>query len=230
MTHWDDDDFGDEDLKKNEKWAGEDEEVPESWDAEPTPKPAVVSSVKKNKKTKEEKIAEREAKRKEEEEEKLTAENINGSDLTETQRQAISRQAELDMLGDTFGLTAPKKSNPQHSIDSCQPESKEDFNELAQYIHEKLSLYEKSPHYYLFIEGLSRNIVSSIDVENLRKLSTVINTIANEKQKAEKGKQKTKKGATKSKIKVTKGGNVMSDMMVEGNDVDYAEDDYDDFI
>jgi len=221
MSNWDDtpDDFVSAPVSN--QWSGEDEDnVAESWDAEAPAKPAVIAP--KPKKTKEEKIAEREAKRRQELEdrEKRAAEEAAANSMTELQRQQISRKAELDLLGNTFGDQGEK--GRAGTLESLHPTTKEEFGQLSQFLQEKILSLDKSPHYVVFLEGLIRGVIANVDVDSLRKLSGVINTYSNEKQKNEKHKPKAKK-TVKANIKVTKAVDAMADL---GGDAAVGEEYY----
>lgn len=101
-------------------------------------------------------------------------------------------------------------------------ESKEDFDKFHKNLVRKLWCYNKSPHYYLLLDKLIRDLCVPLEADELKNLSSSLNALFNEKVKVSKAKPK-KKGVKGLAIKI------------ERNNLDRMErndhyDDIDDFM
>lgn len=204
-----------------DKWEGEDEEedAPDDWDVDSDEeKAAPVGEVPvKKKKSLAERIAEKEAKRREDlERRKREEEEAQRSLLPEEQQAAKARalkmqeDADLQVAMETFGVS--KSDLPSASALDAQPSGREEFDTYREALVEKLRTLETSPHYTGFLEGLVRDVCWNLDSDDVKKVSTSLNALYNDKVKSKQGKSKKgKKGAT---LKMEKS----------------AFDDYEDFI
>ncbi|XP_026474071.1 eukaryotic translation initiation factor 3 subunit J-like [Ctenocephalides felis] len=213
------------------KWAGEDEddEVKESWeDEEEEKKDVEKNDSNKNEpiKTKPKKslaksVAEKEKlrleeaeRRQREEEENMTPEEKREAEL---RRKKLQEEADLRLALETLGV-AP-------SIDSINPNDKAGFEELADAINRKVSIYKSRDEFPAFVEDLFRNICVNLNSFDLKKLKLTIDNMYMEKQKAEKGdKAKKSKGKGKAKLKMEGDNAIMNQYGA------YDYDDYDDFM
>ncbi|OQR72864.1 eukaryotic translation initiation factor 3 subunit J-like [Tropilaelaps mercedesae] len=199
-------------MKATDRWEGEDEDdVKENWDDEdedtqndksqapgcPPPQP-------RKKKTVQQIIAEKEEKRRLETLERLrkkAEEEKNASpeeqSVEKLRRQKLQEEADLRTAMETFGV------KPEGTIDSIVPVDVKDFENLRKLLVAKLTPYEKSSIYMGFLEELCRDLAANLEAEDIRKLSSGLNALANEKMKLAKGnKGKKKKGAS---LKVERG-------------------------
>ncbi|KAI1296588.1 Eukaryotic translation initiation factor 3 subunit J [Halotydeus destructor] len=202
---------------RDDRWEGEDEEdVPDAWDAEEeepsegtevVPKPGAPSK----KKSLLKKIAEKEEKERAKSR-PMTAEEILADKL---ERQRLQEEADLRAGRDAFGIG---DSGP--GLDNLPLSTKEDFEAFKKNLVDRLQCAEKSPHYLPFLEAAFRDICASLEPDDIKKLSSNLNTLFNEKVKAMKG-PKQKKGKAKAGIKVER-----TAMDVDG--ADYG--DFDDFM
>jgi translation initiation factor 3 subunit J len=88
---------------------------------------------------------------------------------------------------------------------------------------------QNSPNYYIFAETLVRNLIVPMNLDDTRKVSSVISASINEKQKSLKDKKKKKKGgATPTVAKGIDMTNYGISKLKIGET--YEEDDYDDFM
>lgn len=71
-------------------------------------------------------------------------------------------------------------------------ESKEDFDKFHKNLVHKLWCYDKSPHYYLLLEKLFRDLCVPLEADELKNLSATVNALFNEKVKVNKAKPKKK--------------------------------------
>ncbi|XP_029494899.1 eukaryotic translation initiation factor 3 subunit J-A [Oncorhynchus nerka] len=225
-----------------DKWEGEDEDedVKDNWDDEEEEKKAEAKKAEakvSEKKKLAEKIKEKEnrlrkkqqellKKKLEEEEEELTPEQQLAEKL---KVQKMQEEADLELAKEAFGMSGGSTTNNVSGIDAMCPSSKEDFTEFEKLLKVKILQYEKSVHYSSFLESLFRELCISLEVEDLKKISSSLTVLLNEKQKQE----KAIKGKKKKKGVVLGGG-----MKAKGKDdlADYGEfdggytQDYDDFM
>uniref|UniRef100_A0A8C7URL0 Eukaryotic translation initiation factor 3 subunit J n=2 Tax=Oncorhynchus mykiss TaxID=8022 RepID=A0A8C7URL0_ONCMY len=223
-----------------DKWEGEDEDedVKDNWDDEEEEKKAEAkkSEAKVSEKKKlSEKIKEKEnrlrkkqqeLKKNLDEEEELTPEQQLAEKL---KVQKMQEEADLELAKEAFGMSGGSTTNNVSGIEAMCPSSKEDFTEFEKLLKVKILQYEKSVHYSSFLESLFRELCISLEVEDLKKISSSLTVLLNEKQKQE----KAIKGKKKKKGAVLGGG-----MKAKGKDdlADYGEfdggytQDYDDFM
>lgn len=79
--------------------------------------------------------------------------------------------------------------------------TKEDFDKFQKNLVQKLWCYEKSPHYYLLLDKLFRDLCVPLEADELKNLSSTLNALFNEKVKVSKSKPK-KKGTKGLAIKM----------------------------
>ncbi|XP_041074498.1 eukaryotic translation initiation factor 3 subunit J-A-like isoform X2 [Polyodon spathula] len=221
---WDADNFDnlepDVPVKKGvvlDKWEGEDEEedVKDNWDDEEVEekKEEKKAEVKVSEKKKlSEKIKEKEKKQRKKQEElkkrleepEAPAEMTPEEEFEEKLRvRKMQEEADLKLAQEAFGV------NNVTGIDDMNPSSKDDFTEFENLLKEKISQYEKSIHYSSFLESLFRDLCTSLEVEDLKRINNSLTVLFNEKQKQEKqNKAKKKKnkgvmpgGGLKAKLK-----------------------------
>uniref|UniRef100_A0A3B5LUJ6 Eukaryotic translation initiation factor 3 subunit J n=1 Tax=Xiphophorus couchianus TaxID=32473 RepID=A0A3B5LUJ6_9TELE len=183
-----------------------------------------------------EKIKEKEnqLRKKQEEQKKETEENpeefTQEEQLAEKLRvKKLQEDADLELAKDAFGIQNPLKCvNTVAGIDAMCPSSKEEFTEFEKLLKEKITQFEKSVHYSSFLDSLFRELCISLEVEDLKKISSSLSVLLSEKQKQE----KQNKGKKKKKG-VVPGGGLKAQMR---DDLDYAEfdggyaQDYEDFM
>merc|ERR1712168_1231125 len=83
---------------------------------------------------------------------------------------------------------------------------------------------EKKPYFVSFVEDLTRDFCINLETDEIKRVTTVLNGIYNEKVKASKPTKGKKKAANKAKL--NSGNNAITDSMA--NDFGYSE--FDDFI
>ncbi|XP_003745102.1 eukaryotic translation initiation factor 3 subunit J [Galendromus occidentalis] len=194
-------------VKPSDRWEGEDEDdVKDNWDDEDeddqSDSTPVVASQPKKKKTLQQILAEKEEKKRKEAEErrlKLEAEAKNNSpeeqNREKLRRQRMQEEADLRTAMETCGVSATG------TIDSMVPVDKDDYDNLRKLLVAKLSPNESSPLYVGFLEELLRDLTANLEVDDIRKLSSTVNTVVNEKIKMTKlTKGKKKKQGTSLKV------------------------------
>lgn len=78
---------------------------------------------------------------------------------------------------ETFGIST------QGTIDSITPVEREDYENLRKLLVAKLTPNEKSPLYIPFLDDLLRDLTANLEADDIKKLSSSLNTLANEKIK-----------------------------------------------
>lgn len=220
---------------RSNKWEGEDEDedVKDSWEdieeekkdvekpaeitkpkAKPKPKKALAEMIEeREKKAKEE--AERKAKEKEE---TLTPEEKREELL---RRQRLQEEADLRLAMETFGVTEETSTG----LDAMNPNTKEEFDQFAAALSQKINEYKKHSEFPPFAEELIKSITLNLSSHALKKVKTMVDNLLIEKQKMEKGeKAKKPKGKGKAKLKIEGENTMLSEYG------DYVYDDYDDFM
>lgn len=174
---WQDEDDDGEDVKDN--WEDEDEEPPKP--VEPK-KPSTTSSTakgatgKKGAKSNDNNISSASGK-------PLTAQELRDKKLMEEKLQKES----------DFKLTKQMLGMEDKDIELEFPlNSKEDFDKFHKNLVHKLWCYDKSPHYYLLLDKLIRDLCVPLEADELKNLSSSLNALFNEKVKVSKGKPKKK--------------------------------------
>lgn len=137
----------------------------------------------------------------------------------------LQEDSDLELAKEAFGVV----SNNVTGIDAMIPSTKDDFTEFERLLKEKISSYEKSTHYSSFLETLFRDLCLSLEVDDLKKISTSLTALLSEKQrqeKANKGKKKKKGVLPGGSFKAT-----MKDDLADYGEFDggYAQD-YEDFM
>lgn len=246
MADWESDNFEPKEPTNNaatvDKWEGEDEEedVKDNWDdedegdekkAEVTKTESKVSDKKKlmeKIKEKENRLKKKQALKKKqmedtEQEQELTPEE----EIAEKLRlKKLQEDSDLELANDAFGVSST--TNNVAGIDAMCPSSKDDFTEFEKLLKEKICQFEKSVHYAHFLESLVRELCISLEVDDLKKVSSSVSVLLSEKQKQE----KQNKGKKKKKG-VTPGGGFKAQMKGDFDltelDGGYAQD-FDDFM
>ncbi|XP_045135249.1 eukaryotic translation initiation factor 3 subunit J-like [Portunus trituberculatus] len=239
---WDDDDF---EPKKatpalpSDKWDGEDEDdVKDNWDDEEDRALAANSTatttttttqVKKKKKKLGDIIAEKEAKQQEEVErrrreleERATKSTLEGQLAEKLRLQKVQEDADLQLASELVGdSTSSTQDDDCRLLEGVDLSTAEGLSSLRRSLVAKIretDRLEKRPAYIAFLEDLVRDLCQNVEVDEVKKVTGVLNTLYNEKMRANKPKSK-KKQLGKAKL------NVGSGPLVD----DFAAE-YDDFI
>lgn len=245
---WDADNFEpDQPIKAaaglQDKWEGEDEEddVKDNWDDDEEEKKdeAQITEVKAPEKKKlSAKIKEKENERakKQEELKKRLQQSEADVQLTPEEEaaeklhlQKLQEESDLALACEAFGVDSVT-TNSASGIEAMHPSSKDDFVVFEKLLKEKITQFEKSVHYSNFLESLFRELCISLEVEDLKKISTSMSVLLSEKQKQEK--EKTK-GAKKKKKTILAGGGLKAkqkDDLDAYGEFDGGYNDYEDFM
>ncbi|KAJ1551875.1 Eukaryotic translation initiation factor 3 subunit J, partial [Cladochytrium tenue] len=84
------------------------------------------------------------------------------------------------------------------------------FDKFERQLVEKLSRHERSSHFSYFVESLTRDLCVSLSVDDVKRISSSLTVLANEKLKASKPAQAKKKGgpAAKKAVPVKASGGI----------------------
>ncbi|KAF0373781.1 translation initiation factor eIF3 subunit [Gigaspora margarita] len=222
------------------KWANEDvdeDQIKDSWDIassedeEDKANPPKEETPKKKKATIAQKIAEKEQKRKQAAEERerrkqnYSEEEDSELDFLEKKKRDAKAVIEADLEnaeGMFKGVTI--RETEGSPLDRIDPKTKEEFDEFSNLLVERIRKHEKQGLYVNFINGFVRELCSSLKDVDIRKVSSTLATVANEKAKAVKEAHKTKKKKAKPSLQAGK------DDILDTADYGNYDDDYDDFM
>lgn len=242
-AEWDDDDFDASKvgatIKKpfTDKWEGEDEDddIKDEWDKESSEEEdsskgsessAKAHQVKKKKKI-HEIIAEKEAAKIRDTEElekaKAAEEAANtpeGRLAEKLRQQKIAELDSLNMAREMMGLNAG-------SIDSMDPSTVDEFDQLSKAIVNKVQSFNTSSHYNDFIEGLVKELSLDQPAPTLKKIKIHVETLHSTKLREEKA-SKTKKGGG-GKARPSVKNDLQKDLFGGGGGGGF-DDDLDDFM
>lgn len=174
------------------------------------------------KKSKAQRVADHQAARKQaEEEEETSSEEEDEAERRERLRKT-EKDADLKHAEDLFGEVAISNQrsttkpvvtqdprNPDQSIDLSsfpifKPTTKAGFDTIREILVPLLTANAKKPHYTGFLSEFTKELVKDLPSGEIKKISSVLATLSNEKMKeekaAEKGGKKTKAAKTKASL------------------------------
>ncbi|TPX41712.1 hypothetical protein SeMB42_g01259 [Synchytrium endobioticum] len=221
-ARWDDEDVDEDNVKAS--WDEDDDEVA------PAPKPSAAKKKLSN--------SHKAAVRGEEEGQKKHASHASlqnqhdheqSPETAEERRARLQREiveSDLQNAKDLFGgvdapVVLPRSSC---SIEATDPKKREEFDELRNELVKFVSKFEKRAPYAMFVEFLTRDLCASMDPVDIRRISTTLNALASERQKATKPAATKKKAAPK--LSTSKGMRGDLDTTNYDNDLD----EFDDFM
>ena len=108
-------------------------------------------------------------------------------------------------------------------LDRLDPKTSAEFDEFKTVLMERISPLESRTPYAAFVENLMRDLIIPLKVDDIRKLSSTLTAMMNEKQKQSKDASKKKKNSKKT-IKTTPGGDL------DTTNYDDVYNDFDDFM
>lgn len=170
---WKDEDL-DDDIKDN--WDDEDEE--EEVVIEEKPQPVKKKPFKERIKEKDEKRRQAEAELEALANKVRTPEEILADKL---EQQRLQEESDLMLAKDTFGVGVPSGC-----LSDVELVTKANFEDFRKLLVDKLATAEKSPLYVGFLETLFRELCVGMEVDDLKRLSSSLSALYNEKIKAQK--------------------------------------------
>lgn len=226
--------------KTSDKWEGEDEDedLKENWDEDSDEDKSEktessTTAPKRKKKNLAQIIADKEKRQQEEaERRKQLAEEAKNAQtpeevLAEKLRvQKIQEESDRLLAADLMGGNDEEddESKALDAFDLNDASSLESFRKSLITKIRSVDRLEKKPYFITFVEDLSRDLCFNLESDEIKKVTTVLNGIYNEKVKASKPTKGKKKAANKAKL--NSGNNAITDSMA--NDFGYSE--FDDFI
>ncbi|OZJ06817.1 hypothetical protein BZG36_00120 [Bifiguratus adelaidae] len=224
-------------IPSRKKWEDEDKEekVQGDWDAssdEEEPAKEAAAPPPKKKVPLAQKIAERKAEeeRKREAAAKRRQELGDSNDEDEIMRKERLHQLEVDAdLENTSALFADVNlMDNSQSIEAMEPKTRAEFDQFREKLTEAILKHQKSREYTNFVDALVRDISVPLRDVDVRKVSSTLSALANEKQRAAREALKPKKkGASKPSLA---GGASKSSAREETASFSRLDDDYDDFM
>lgn len=239
-----DDEEDDDDVL--ESWdAAEDSEVEREKEKKAAEaKAKAEAEAKANHKSKSQRIEEkRQANMRKKMEEDMEAES---DDETEAEKRARLREEEkasdLANAEDMFGnigisnnrgankaVTVQESEDPASAVDLSsmklfKPATPAEFRKLNEVLTGLLTQNSKKPQYAIFMQDFAKQLVKDLNSDQIRKISTGLSTMSNEKMKeekaAEKGGKKTKAAKTKPSVVASKDVSTRADTMAYDDGLD----------
>ena len=125
----------------------------------------------------EEKLREKELRNK-----KLTPEELLADRL---ERQKLQQESDLRLAIEAFGGGDSNPRSANLDLDEHTLASKEDFEKFRLNLTNKLAAVSSVPFYASFLEDLFRDLCVPIDIDDLKKISSSLTALYNEKLKAQ---------------------------------------------
>ncbi|PWW72021.1 translation initiation factor eIF3 subunit [Tuber magnatum] len=255
---WDDDEESEEEVLESWDAAEDSEEERKKAVAKQDAVERAAAEAAANKKSKTQRIAERQAQNAAQREATAAAARESGDMEDETPAERRAREERMRIEGDLahatdlFGtvgvgagsggtkdkpITTGDPEDPTRSIDLSSlplfaPKGKDEFTRLREVLVPLLVANTKKAHYSLFLQEFVRQLGRDMSSEQVRKVASGLTTLANEKQREEKA---TDKGGKKTKA--AKGKATLAATGKESDKfdtTDYLEptgyDDFDDFM
>ena len=123
------------------------------------------------------------------------------SDVDEDPRERREREraaelaADLETAQELFASANIKSTNGENDISTFRPHTKEEFDEFSKRLTTVITSVSSLPHYAMFVAGLVKAIAEPLGSEDVKKMTSGLTALGNEKLKAEKGTGgKAKKG------------------------------------
>ncbi|KAI8852238.1 eukaryotic translation initiation factor 3 subunit J [Chytridium lagenaria] len=182
-------------------WDGEDAEevdVKDSWDAEeeeekPKEKPIVVPKPKQKKKLSQR--LQRGNKRRR----RIPLRTKTLEERKQREERSI-RESDFENAKELFGVSDTPATSKSSFIDTMRPTSKPEFDEFTSLLTQKLSAHEKNTNFSYFVESLTRDLCVSLSVDDVKRISSSLTALANEKLKAAKPAAGKKKAPAKKAV------------------------------
>lgn len=95
----------------------------------------------------------------------------------------LQREGDLSLAMDAFGVSGSKSANI--NLDEFALSDKEDFDKFRANLVSKLGAVSSEPYYGTFLEELFRELCVPVDTDDLKKISSSLTALYNEKLKAQ---------------------------------------------
>ncbi|KAJ1928341.1 Translation initiation factor 3 subunit J component [Tieghemiomyces parasiticus] len=230
-SQWEDEDLDETNIK--ESWDDSNDSEDEA-PKEPASSGAPAAPTRKRKSVAQ-KIAEKIAQREKEEQERAErrakglpeVEEEAEDDIVARRQEARNRELTNDTenASDLFAGMTIKDQQFRDDLASINPRTMDDFDKFRKLLVERVTSYKNQRYYSTFVEAFVRELCVPLNDMDVRKVSSTLSSMANDKQKAArdaaKGKKKSKKSAAQVQTAPVKSGLF--------DKTDYANENYDDF-
>jgi translation initiation factor 3 subunit J len=128
-----------------------------------------------------------------------------------------------------FASTSLKTNGTsENDVNNFRPRTKDEFDEFAKRLTAVITSVSNMPHYAMFLAGLVKSIAEPLGSEDVKKVTSGLTALGNEKLKAEKGSGGKKKAGKKPVLSVGAAKTVAPkfDTQAYGGD----DDGFDDFM
>ena len=166
----------------------------------------------------------------------VKAQGLDLSDIDEDPKARRERERAAELAADEAVAREllkntslkPAANGTATDIASQQPRTKDEFDEYSKQVAAIITSHQQSPQYAMFIAGLAKAICEPLGSEDVKKVSSGLTTLMNEKLKAEKGSGgKAKKGKAKPSLVVGAAKSAAPKFDTQAYD---EADDFDDFM
>jgi translation initiation factor 3 subunit J len=135
----------------------------------------------------------------------------------------------METARELMASTDIKSNGVDDNLASFRPRTKEEFDEFSQRLTAIITSVSDLPHYALFIGGLVKAIAEPLGSDDVKKVTSGLTALGNEKLKAEKA--SGGKGKGKAKAKPTLSIGAAKSASAKFDTKDYGDDaDFDDFM
>ena len=162
----------------------------------------------------------------------IKEQGLDLSDIEEDPRQRREREraaelaADLESAAELMAATQIRSNGTGETIENFHPTTKDQFDEYAKRLTTIITSVSHLPHYAMFVAGLVKSICEPLGSDDVKKVSSGLTALGNEKLKAEKGTGKKK--TTKKPVLVV---GAAKSAAPKYDTRDYGDDeDFDDFM
>jgi translation initiation factor 3 subunit J len=124
-----------------------------------------------------------------------------------------------------MSTTKLRSNGAEEPIENFSPRTKDEFDEFSKRLTTIITSVGHLPHYAMFINGFVKAICEPLGSEDVKKVSSAVTALYNEKLKSEKGSGK-KKGGKKPALVVA----AAKSAAPKFDTASYGDDDFDDFM
>ena len=156
------------------------------------------------------------------------------SDIDEDPRSRREREraaelaADLESARELMGATTITANGTADNLSTFRPKTKEEFDEFSKMLTEVITSVSHLPHYAMFVGGLVKSIAEPLGSDDVKKVTSGLTALGNEKLKAEKGPAgKAKKG---KKPTLVVGAAKSAAPKFDTQNYAEADEDFDDFM
>jgi len=128
-----------------------------------------------------------------------------------------------------FASTSLKTNGTsENDVSNFRPGTKDEFDEFARRLTSIITSVSNMPHYAMFIAGLVKSIAEPLGSDDVKKVTSGLTALGNEKLKAEKGPGGKKKAGKKPVLSVGAAKTIAPKFDTQAYGAD--DEDFDDFM